>query len=237
MLAMQSHGSPQLRSSQRVIMLIDVVVATIFPLVIRRLTISSSNSTSTSTSTSTSPGERDAFGGSDDTTRLILLCLNGRIILFDIVIIGDAPEPTEEGVDVNRHRRPAEHRRLPAGAFIVLIVILVILFILLVVAQDPGCTAGGGLQIVLVKGPRCNAVCVPYVVDRRQGWRERLSHHFEECVESAEGGGGERRTGSPFLISPLVWVIFLLLLLLLLLVVDEFVLELELVLEIVFTTI
>lgn len=226
MLAMQSHGSPQLRSSQRVIMLIDIVVATIFLLVIRRLTISSSSFSSTS------PGERDAFGGSDDTTRLILLCLNGRIILFDIVIIGDAPEPTEEGVDVNRHRRPAEHRRLPAGAFVVLIVILVILFILLVVAQDPGCTAGGGLQIVLVKGPRCNAVCVPYVVDRRQGWRERLSHHFEECVESAEGGGGERRTGSPFLISPLVWVIFLLLLLL-----DEFVLELELVLEIVFTTI
>lgn len=124
MLAMERHGSPQLRSSQRVVMLIDIVVATIFPLVIRRLTISSS--------TSTSPGERDAFGGSDDITRLILLCLNGRIILFDIVIIRDAPQPTEEGVDVNRHRRPAEHRRLPAGAFVVLIVI--ILFILLVVA-------------------------------------------------------------------------------------------------------
>lgn len=227
MMPIERRDSPRLRSSQRVIMLIDIFIATILVLAIRWLRISSR------ISTSTSPGERDALGGSDDTTRLIVISLNARPIPSDItiiIIIIDALQSTEEGVDVNRYRRPAVHRRLPAG-IVVLIVVLVILFILLVIAQDPRRTAGGSLQIILVEGPRCNAVRVPYVFDRWQGWRDWLAHHLEQRVEPPERGGGKRRTGRPLLVVCLVWVSLIFLLL------HELVLELELVLKVVFTTI
>lgn len=205
-------------------MLIDMIMPTTFlPLFIRRLCISPT----------ASPGERDALGGSDDITRLVVLSLNSRVIplIFIFIIIGSAPEPTKERVDVNRYRRPAEHGWLPAGMAVVLIVVLVILFLVLVVAQDPGCTTGGGLQIVLVKGPRRDAVRVSYVFAGWHGRVERLAHHFEQCVEPAEHGGGRGRLRGPFLVVSLVRVRLSLLL------VREPVLEFELVLEVVFTTI
>lgn len=202
-----------------------IIPTTILPLLfIRWLSISPT----------ASPGERDALGGSDDITCLKVFSLNSRVIpLIFIFIIGNAPEPTKEGIDVNRYRRPAEHGWFPAGMAVILIVVLVILFLVLIVAQYPRCTTGGGLQIVLVKGPRRNAVRVSYVFAGRHGRGERLAHHFEQCVEPAEHGGGRGRSGGHFLVVSLVRV----LLSLLLLVVREPVLEFELVLKVVFTTI
>lgn len=221
------NGPPGCAPRSELIMSVDIIMpTTILPFFIRWLSISPT----------ASPRERDALRGSDDITRLIVLSPNSRVIppvVIFIIIIGNAPEPTKERVDVNRYRRPAEHGWLPAGMAVLLIVVLVILFLVLVVAQDPWCTTGGGLQIVLVKGPRRNPVRVSYVFAGRHGRVERLAHHFEQCVEPAEHGGGRWRSGGPFLVVSLVRVLLALLVLL----IREPVLKFELVLEVVFTTI